>query len=316
MKINIFGVGRSGTKAVQLYISYLLAKRYGKVCLNYEPFQYKDRKLGKFGRGVKQHRRIPLLLNDSYSDRKLERFCSDLVNKNEVVVSKFIRANGRINFINRHTEADFSFLVIRNIYDVLKSLALANWSFIDKFDWEKLLKEANGIYPNEIKNINYYSDKLYVVAVYWYVMNKFALENAKDIIVIDYNNLIRLEEFCNKNILGSEMKINSELFQGNKIHDDSLIEDLHKQRISLNKQNENKIFSRLFKLIKQEFLSDFLNEKMGSLISINNSSFKTTSEKSRSDINNSSKTKIQIPPQPLLDDSQSEINQLLSDHKR
>ena len=38
MHISIYGVGRSGTKAIQLYLSYLLAQKHGQVWINFEPY--------------------------------------------------------------------------------------------------------------------------------------------------------------------------------------------------------------------------------------------------------------------------------------
>ena len=51
MKVNIYGVGRSGTKAVQLYIAYLLARKFVKVWVNYEPSHWKDRKANSLDLG-------------------------------------------------------------------------------------------------------------------------------------------------------------------------------------------------------------------------------------------------------------------------
>ena len=38
MNIVVYGVGRSGTKAIQLYLAYMAAIRSGKVHINYEPY--------------------------------------------------------------------------------------------------------------------------------------------------------------------------------------------------------------------------------------------------------------------------------------
>jgi hypothetical protein len=46
-KVAIFSVGRSGSKALQLYIGTGLAKEYGTVRVNYEPFMYAEKSLGE-----------------------------------------------------------------------------------------------------------------------------------------------------------------------------------------------------------------------------------------------------------------------------
>ena len=42
--ILIYGVGRSGTKAIQLYLSYLIALQEEKMWINYEPYFWLTRK--------------------------------------------------------------------------------------------------------------------------------------------------------------------------------------------------------------------------------------------------------------------------------
>ena len=42
MKINIFGVGRSGTKGIQMYLTLCMLERFKKIGINYEPFLWHD----------------------------------------------------------------------------------------------------------------------------------------------------------------------------------------------------------------------------------------------------------------------------------
>jgi len=312
MKINIFGVGRSGTKAVQLYLSYLLAKKYGSVWLNYEPFLYQNRKLKKACiRGKEIHRQMPLLLEENSLDSSLvsktKKFGNDLVSQNEVVVSKFIRGNGRINLINQYTNPDFSLFIIRDIYEVLRSSIKANWCMVDKHDWERFLKEAKTIYP-AIENRSYFSDKLYVVATYWYVMNKFALENAKKLFVIKYTNLDGLygvECFGYNKLLKSNLKISSPRFEGSKIHTDFTIKDHKTTENTKNSQFLNKVKTKLFK--------DNSNQLMGNLVTINQSpniQEKPNISKYKNKIN------VEIYKNDFLEKISTEIDDLISERSK
>lgn len=304
MRINIFGVGRSGTKAIQLYITYLLAKKYGYVWLNYEPFRYQTRKLGGgFRRGIEIHQNIPLLLDHdiNYWNQQFEKFCIDLVAQHEVVVSKFIRGNGRINIINQYTQPDLSFLVVRDLYEILRSSAKANWCIVSKWEWETLIQEANQLDIN-ITNKSYFADKLYVVALYWYIMNKYALENAKNVIIIGYKQLDMLQKYCWKMIGQTKINIDNPLFHGSNIHNDYIINDVitksnHGLKETI-KNNKNKLLKKILK--------DFSSQNIGNLVEIN----QDKNEVSQSINQNPIKTKLEIPFQALFDDLSKEINEL------
>lgn len=312
MKINIFGVGRSGTKAVQLYITYLLAKKYNYVWLNYEPFRYQTRKLGRgFDRGMHLHENTPLFLdnNSNYFNREFNKFCNDLVDSYEVVVSKFIRGNGRINLINEYTQPNLSFLVVRDLYSILISSAKANWCIISKKEWESFIKEASQLYPIP-KYTNYFADKLYVVAIYWYVMNKYALENAKELIIIDYNELNLIQQYCSKNIGTINIDIRSSLFQGKRIHDDDLIKDC-----PLKTNNKfNQIVSNVKNKIKSKMFKDFSYKTIGNLVMLNPNHNQTDESQSMNEKGH--QTRIEIPSHPLFEDLSAEINELLLKRKK
>ncbi|PNW52019.1 UNVERIFIED_CONTAM: hypothetical protein BEN50_10650 [Euhalothece sp. KZN 001] len=316
MKINIFGVGRSGTKAVQLYITYLLAQKYNYVWLNYEPFRYQTRKLGAgFRRGMQLHQNIPLFLenntNEFNREQEFKRFCDDLIASHEVVVSKFIRGNGRISLINEYTKPDLSFLIVRDLYSILRSSAKANWCVINKREWESFLREVNQIYPKfKPIPISYFSDKLYLVAIYWYVMIKYALENAKKIIVINYDELNRIQDYCCENIDTIDIDIRSSLFQGKRIHDDYLIQDCTFKKTNKSKQ----ILSGVKNKIQRKIFKDFSYEKIGNLVMLNPNCTQTDES---SGINEKlHQTKIEVPSQPLFEDLSAEINELLLNRKQ
>lgn len=193
MKINIYGVGRSGTTAIQLWLSYLMAQKYGSVWVNIEPLYWKERTLrGRSYRGRLLQERSPLLVDQAFSaDDEFNKFFLDLANHN-TVVTKFIRANGLINIIDKIMKPNLSVLIIRDVYKVLESISLMNFNMIENpRDWKRLSDKAQELYPFLV-NLGCLegNNKLTRCAVYWFVMNMFALENINNnTIVVDYDNL-------------------------------------------------------------------------------------------------------------------------------
>ena len=149
MHISIYGVGRSGTKAIQLYLSYLLAKKHGEVWINYEPYFWLDRKTTTLNyEGFYHHSTSPHLLSDSgkLSPGHL-RFLKKLTKPNKTIVTKFIRGNGRINAINEVLKPDYNFIIVRDLYQVLISVLKTNWDFLSvgfeyRMSWDKFINEV------------------------------------------------------------------------------------------------------------------------------------------------------------------------------
>lgn len=142
LRINIFGVGRSGTKAVQLWLAYMLANKYGEVLVNYEPFHHLSKSGGQSEWGKRIHLSLPFLTRQTeYSGNSFPSFCRTLT-RHPIVITKFIRATGRINLINAYTKPDLSFLVVRDLYEVLNSVGKLTWNLFD--DEKKLAPLASG----------------------------------------------------------------------------------------------------------------------------------------------------------------------------
>lgn len=241
MKINIFGVGRSGTKAIQLYLSYLIAKKENKVRVNYEPYYWKDRRtLNLNYEGIYHHINSPLIMNKQYNiSNDHRRFLLKLVSGDESTVTKFIRANGRIDHINQIIKPDYTFIIIRNLYQVLSSLSKYPWdllgnNLIYENEWDKLIYEIRKkniikeSYLNYyINNISNWKDKN---ALFWYIMNLVALECCSDnVFYIDFNNIARIQEYARLfNLSSNNLDISDLIFIGSNLHGDSPIIDYGK----------------------------------------------------------------------------------------
>lgn len=216
MKINIFGVGRSGTKAVQSYLSYQLAKTYGKVWINYEPFYYYSR-LGPINfNSFWKHYYLPHFIHKSYvPSLKYERFLKKLIQHPKVpIVTKFIRGNGRIGLINKVTNPDITIVIVRDLYQTISSVLGETWDYyrlgaLDGFPlgridyFEKIYTNFKGLEINTnkyidkiaIENINS-SNRVIKNSLYWYWMNKYVLSiDLKNVLYINYDELNLLPQY-------------------------------------------------------------------------------------------------------------------------
>ncbi len=108
-KVAIFSVGRSGSKALQLYVSCGLAKKFGKVWVNYEPFRYIKKCLDVSPYGKYLDRRLPKLIShlDEREEAHLDNFVRGL-DSEHATVSKFIRAGGRDRLCTGSMSMSFS----------------------------------------------------------------------------------------------------------------------------------------------------------------------------------------------------------------
>jgi hypothetical protein len=231
MNILLFGVGRSGTKAVQLYLSYNMAKNFGNIRINYEPYFWQNRKTNKINyEGLYHHATSPNIATspDQFSKRH-RNFLRELSKSSPNVVTKFIRGNGRIRAIEPLIQPDSTIVIVRDLYEVLTSVLLTNWDFLSvgfeyKIDWESFLQEVrkSGLIENLDWCIDQITDRLDRNAFYWYVMNISAIEYATDdTIFIDYSKLEEIQNAA-KIIFNNYYlpKISDPIFNGDNIHGD------------------------------------------------------------------------------------------------
>ena len=212
MVINIFGVGRSGTKAIQYYLSYLLAEKYGQVRINYEPYFWRDRKVKSISyKGLLIDYNDPQVCDEHHDCGRHKSYLESLIRTDSVpVVNKFIRGNGRIGFINHVTRPDMSIVVIRKLPEVLDSLSNMRWNFYDAgfmyfkmnyYDkWHQLILdlEKSSIslshipYAKSLKRRH----EVHRNALYWYYMNLLAInEHGGSVRYLDYEKLSEIEKY-------------------------------------------------------------------------------------------------------------------------
>lgn len=241
MKINIYGVGRSGTKAVHLYFAYLLAKKEQKVTLHYEPYLYTSRYLKIHNhKAVQFHLNEPQLAFDLIDFSKEHRFFLKNLSSIEPqsIVTKFIRGTGRLQAISKIMKPDFEVLVVRDLFEVLRSVNLKGFNFysvgskIEFSFWKKMVKELKNkkwIFPNDL--LDNVKSPIVKNAIYWYVTNKTALFEKRDnLYVVSYEELSMLEQIAKKNeLLGVNENLSikdKDLFYGNFIHKDYPLQNI------------------------------------------------------------------------------------------
>jgi hypothetical protein len=229
MHIVIYGVGRSGTKAVQLYLSYLFAKRDGNVWINYEPYFWLDRKTKAVSfEGFYHHTHSPHFAQraDELPKRNI-RFLNKLTRHSGNIVTKFIRGNGRINAINEIFRPDHTLVIIRDLYQVLHSVMKTEWDFWSVgweylLDWEAFVEEIRR--KEIIENLDWclpqIHDRMDQNAFYWYTMNVAALKSDKNYFWLHYRDINKIEEVARAifNVQQLEEPFRSPKFSGEFLH--------------------------------------------------------------------------------------------------
>lgn len=190
-QIIVMGVGRSGTTMLYSALQKILADCVGSLRCNYEPFLW-DRDVfdipftevtDEFTRvsslsvdGMYHHRRLPMFVSksdvDALSPDPYLRFLHD---SDKVVLTKYIRANGRLPLIRSMYPNARIILMLRNPVDSLNS-SIGMFSFYgDEFhasDRDRFLREAEQLFPGEIDVDLFGSSDIYAELVYWQLMTK------------------------------------------------------------------------------------------------------------------------------------------------
>lgn len=248
MNVNIFGVGRSGTKLVHLYTCLAAIEAEGSCVVSYEPFLWRSRRcLRPYPPGVSAHRRLPMLIEDPRSGMKhVEQngFLAGLgrLGEGRTIVAKYIRANGRIPLVEGLGRSTKIVFVFRELPGVLRSIQGKSWDLLGaalaRFglpnDWERLTHEIRRLpstYPYQgwLKHIDE-TNRLDRNAFYWAVMNHHALTKLRarpDKLLIGFNDLTAdanvalcpLSDYLGWPTLGEDFRSIS----GMRIHDDSMI---------------------------------------------------------------------------------------------
>ncbi len=318
MRVNIFGVGRSGTKAVQLYIAFLMAEKYGEVHLNYEPYLWKNRNGVLSQEGIKHHVNTPQFVSSTKElSKKHVSYLGNLCPSSIASVSKFIRGNGRISAINQIINPDFTIIIFRDAYSVLKSVTPLDWDFYSigsryapscyKSYWSQIQKkfeQLNNKFSKKKFELHK-EDPIFKNLIYWYVMNKVAMQyflesNKNSNFLISFENMSELQKIAQKMGFG-----NAAIYHpSNPIFEGSLIQS---SNTIINKPVTTDYHRKLinFSLIKKA-------EKVGNLIQINplkeNSSINSI-------LHDKKKIRIEIKKNEIIDilneEIKADLNQIM-----
>ena len=256
MKINIFGVGRSGTKAVQVYLTYLLARHTGDpVHVNYEPYFWQSRNGPISYEGLIYHYRDPLFALSPEVFSESHRAYLTSLSRHQSVVTKFIRGNGRIAAIDRLTAPDHTIVIVRDLYSVLESLLDLDWNLYSEFS-PFFGMSYRSVFPgicaqletldvaNELRPLSQSGSRIAKNALYWYVMNRAALNVAprENLYFLDYAHLQELENLASRRLglPGQGISPENKMFRGTHIHDSRLFRDqrrpTHRIKRAVNRQ--------------------------------------------------------------------------------
>lgn len=312
MHITIYGVGRSGTKAVQLYLAYLIALKEERVWINYEPYFWLDRKTQTINyEGFFIHKNSPHIISSEKDlSSKHKHFLKKLEQKNVSVISKFIRANGRINAINQLLKPDHSFLIVRDLYEVLNSVLRMEWDFWSvgwefRIDWDAFVEEVKSSNLIDrfdwcIQNIN---DRIDKNAFYWYAMNKIAILLASsDLTIIRYSNLLYFDSIA-KTIFTPDLVMDSIIsakFDGELLHYNYPLESFEKFSAGKNLINHFAFKTKLTHHINRVFEST-----IGSIATTNKDYYIEKTDRKKA-------TKISIEKKELYEFFIEDVNQELN----
>lgn len=272
MKINIFGVGRSGTTALELYLAYWIARLNGQVWLNNEPYTWYGRK------GVISYEGQMLFERTGYQFIEKDictshyDFLNHLVRDKNHVVTKFVKGSPLIETVNLYTQPDLSIILIREIFSVLKSLSSRNWDFFSiLFQYSKKTNESNldafrrKVLDSEIFEQIPISEKEFLEldrftmnGVYWYVVNKILLEyQGEKVLYLNFSDIqnihLKMSKYLDIPNECKECLISNEMFFDKNLSKDFPLTDI-KKGLDV-KKYINPINEILFKLNKNLSLS-------------------------------------------------------------
>jgi hypothetical protein len=319
MHILIYGVGRSGTKAIQLYLSYLLALKEGSVWINYEPYFWLSRKTKAVNfEGFFYHSHAPNFAQHASEFSKGNiHFLKKLASHRQSIVTKFIRGNGRIGAINEILHPDYCIIIIRDLYEVLLSVMRTEWDFWSvgwdyEVSWDDFIAEVRE--KNIFENLDWFldqiDDRIDQNAFYWYTMNLAALNaNPPNTEWIDYRNIGVIESIAKKifNTTKLPEPFNSQKFSGENLH----------RNYPLAGQEQINFYSHVLNqvLYKTQFFKRyglyFAPRVTGSLARINKDFFITE--------NKTKSTKVKIDKRDLFEfyseDIQTRFNKVLAERQ-
>ena len=215
MKAYILGTGRSGTTLLYVLMQEIMSDNCrGEPHFYYEPF-LRDIGLldGRYDsvaakmdlqeslsiEGMYQHLRLPLFVVDPapFLDNSYLRSLFDPADGRPDLLIKFIRANGRFLLLRAICPQAKALFIIRNPLDVVNSIRQRFSFFGREFhrdDFPRFSAEAKRIYPEDFPPTAPETD-VERELLFWYFMNRFALESFAGTPAAERPLLICYEEF-------------------------------------------------------------------------------------------------------------------------
>ena len=271
MKVSIYGVGRSMTKSVALQTILLLSTTNKEIYLNYEPLYWKDRYARHVcNTGIATHQTTPIFLENEKADKQLMKFLAKLHNReSEHIITKFIRACGRMDEFERHLNSDLIVLCIRDVYSVLSSVFQGKWDLLGLGlkhidDTKRFLtwaKETND--PIIGQFLKHTKNRIDINALYWFSVNLKALESSKKMAVITKENINDYQQIISK--VTGEGVIN-ELYSkipGHFIHNDQVLKETYKPPRMIDRIYE--LYNSLSKIRNSKYIYP-ADEEIGSIV--------------------------------------------------
>jgi hypothetical protein len=302
-----------------------MARHFGELWFNYEPYQHLTRKGIVNYRGVNHDLQSKKVMGraDELSVSH-SRFLKDLVGHKVPTITKFIRGNGRISQVNNCMKPDLTILVVRNIYQVLASVIQMPWNlysfgspsiklsyrnFLDEVVEEAL--EQGLINESVLKSASFLiGNRLFDNALYWYIMNLSALNSIDDnTLVLRYEEMDNLPELLHSRmpiIFPGDDNMNEKLFVGGNIHSDVTLKSLDTKTImhkAVGVGNEL-LYSALNRTLSGGSLSVAM--ETGEKVVLNSNIDSVTTSKAFK-----SKMRITIAPHFVIDELQKNVDRLV-----
>lgn len=281
-------MGRSGTKAVQLFVCKLLLEKYDQVKINYEPYFWKSRMGDYYYEGIHHHINTPLfsrkaeILNHQHRD-----FLHLLMNAapQTPVVTKFIRATGRMDQINTLTKPNLIIVVVRDLMEVLNSIQRQSWNFyhigapiIDNFEVnfeDDLIAYARSISSQYsdivLEDFEIFHSDLMKNALFWYLSNWQMLNSSNDFILLEYQNLSVKEDFLKEKLSVQHSKLRFESLTGSDIRNNNSIQNIDIDSKSWRNRWNTRIFH--YSTRKKYIPAWYVRETTGDLVKVSSEKY-------------------------------------------
>lgn len=209
----IAGVGRSGTKILQILLAYIIAHQRKDMSLFYEPLLWRSHELKKVEpAGIAVHKSLPMLIDPSFRPTDVQRkFFGRLGNvAGTTTVTKFIRMTGRVPLLRLlYPEARMLF-IYREPVGFINSTLNVDFSLLGpphyESDYGRLISEGRQhglITDDQIEMLEEFPWK--EEAIHWYLMNRKALQDLRgtDALVFSYDGMLKDKEGCLRRLCAS-----------------------------------------------------------------------------------------------------------------